>query len=141
MFSNAVSFGFFKLHVFHSFQPQVMMNSMIVPSKRSTLEKKLDKLILTIFVVLFFMCLIGAIGRYANFSQFWFNQNFLLTPNKFKRNIQCHVYIIFLKGCTLVWLYNLDYWLNYESLELLMRYNSYKRLEVQTSQTSNIYLQ
>lgn len=40
------------------------MNAMNVPSKRSTLEKKLDKLILTLFGTLFAMCLIGAIGRY-----------------------------------------------------------------------------
>ena len=42
---------------------QVMMNSMNVPSKRSTLEKKLDKLILALFATLFSMCVIGAIGR------------------------------------------------------------------------------
>ncbi|KAL0296942.1 UNVERIFIED_CONTAM: Phospholipid-transporting ATPase 3 [Sesamum radiatum] len=41
---------------------KVMMNSMKIPSKRSTLEKKLDKLILTLFTVLFCMCLLGAIG-------------------------------------------------------------------------------
>ncbi|CAL5386460.1 unnamed protein product [Camellia sinensis] len=41
---------------------EVMMNSMNVSSKRSTLERKLDKLILTLFGVLFCMCLIGAIG-------------------------------------------------------------------------------
>ncbi|KAJ6318973.1 hypothetical protein OIU76_014341 [Salix suchowensis] len=39
-----------------------MMNSMNVPSKRSTLERKLDKLILALFGTLFMMCLIGAIG-------------------------------------------------------------------------------
>ncbi|GAB4839904.1 Phospholipid-transporting ATPase 3 [Ancistrocladus abbreviatus] len=39
-----------------------MMNSMNVPSKRSTLERKLDKLILALFATLFLMCLIGAIG-------------------------------------------------------------------------------
>lgn len=43
---------------------QVMMNAMNVPSKRSTLERKLDKLILTLFGTLFVMCLIGAIGRF-----------------------------------------------------------------------------
>lgn len=43
---------------------QVMMNAMNVPSKRSTLEKKLDKVIATLFGVLLSMCLIGAIGRY-----------------------------------------------------------------------------
>ena len=53
---------------FHEFviELQVMMNSMNVPSKRSTLERKLDRLILTLFVVLFCMCLIGAIGRCDN---------------------------------------------------------------------------
>lgn len=42
---------------------QVMMNSMNVPSKRSTLERKLDKLILALFATLFGICFIGAIGR------------------------------------------------------------------------------
>lgn len=42
------------------------MNAMNVPSKRSTFERKLDKLILTLFGVLFTMCLIGAIGRFEN---------------------------------------------------------------------------
>ncbi|CAM8946147.1 unnamed protein product [Rhodiola kirilowii] len=48
--------------VFTGHETKVMMNSMKVPSKRSTLERKLDKLILTIFSVLFSMCLLGAIG-------------------------------------------------------------------------------
>ena len=39
------------------------MNSMNVPSKRSTLERKLDKLILLLFCILFMICFIGAIGR------------------------------------------------------------------------------
>lgn len=43
-----------------------MMNAMNVPSKRSTLEKKLDKVIATLFGVLLSLCLIGAIGRYRN---------------------------------------------------------------------------
>ena len=47
----------------HGTLMQVMMNSMNVPSKRSTLEKKLDKLILALFATLFTMCVIGAIGR------------------------------------------------------------------------------
>jgi phospholipid-transporting ATPase len=42
------------------------MNAMNVPSKRSTLERKLDKLILMLFGALFTMCLIGAIGRFDN---------------------------------------------------------------------------
>ncbi|KAF3662676.1 Phospholipid-transporting ATPase 3 [Capsicum annuum] len=41
---------------------QVMMNSMKIPSKRSTLEKKLDKLIIALFSTLLCMCLLGAIG-------------------------------------------------------------------------------
>lgn len=40
-----------------------MMNSMDVPSKRSTLELKLDMLILLLFGILFSICFIGAIGR------------------------------------------------------------------------------
>ncbi|CAA7399269.1 unnamed protein product [Spirodela intermedia] len=48
--------------IFTGHETKVMMNSMNVPSKRSTLERKLDKLILALFGALFCMCLIGAIG-------------------------------------------------------------------------------
>ncbi|CAD6205123.1 unnamed protein product [Miscanthus lutarioriparius] len=48
--------------IFTGHETKVMMNSMNVPSKRSTLEKKLDKLILALFATLFIMCVIGAIG-------------------------------------------------------------------------------
>ncbi|XP_008803426.2 LOW QUALITY PROTEIN: phospholipid-transporting ATPase 3 [Phoenix dactylifera] len=48
--------------IFTGHETKVMMNSMNVPSKRSTLERKLDKLILALFGCLFNMCLIGAIG-------------------------------------------------------------------------------
>ncbi|XP_047318643.1 phospholipid-transporting ATPase 3-like isoform X2 [Impatiens glandulifera] len=48
--------------VFTGHETKVMMNSMNVPSKRSTMERKLDKLILALFCVLFSMCLVGAIG-------------------------------------------------------------------------------
>ncbi|XP_057448372.1 phospholipid-transporting ATPase 3-like [Lotus japonicus] len=48
--------------IFTGHETKVMMNSMNVPSKRSTLERKLDKLILTLFATLFVMCFIGAIG-------------------------------------------------------------------------------
>ncbi|KAL5980615.1 Phospholipid-transporting ATPase 3 [Asimina triloba] len=51
--------------VFTGHETKVMMNAMNVPSKRSTLERKLDKLILVLFGVLFCMCFIGAIGRYC----------------------------------------------------------------------------
>ncbi|KAK9116965.1 hypothetical protein Sjap_015912 [Stephania japonica] len=48
--------------IFTGHETKVMMNAMNVPSKRSTLERKLDKLILTLFGALFTMCLVGAIG-------------------------------------------------------------------------------
>ncbi|XP_027344947.1 phospholipid-transporting ATPase 3-like isoform X2 [Abrus precatorius] len=48
--------------IFTGHETKVMMNAMNVPSKRSTLERKLDKLILTLFATLFMMCFIGAIG-------------------------------------------------------------------------------
>ncbi|KAK9277681.1 hypothetical protein L1049_007228 [Liquidambar formosana] len=48
--------------IFTGHESKVMMNAMNVPSKRSTLERKLDKLILALFGGLFIMCLIGAIG-------------------------------------------------------------------------------
>ncbi|PPS12170.1 hypothetical protein GOBAR_AA08472 [Gossypium barbadense] len=48
--------------IFTGHETKVMMNSMNVPSKRSTLERKLDKLILALFSTLFSMCLLGAIG-------------------------------------------------------------------------------
>jgi phospholipid-transporting ATPase len=49
--------------VFTGHETKVMMNAMDVPSKRSTLERKLDKLILLLFCILFSLCLVGAIGR------------------------------------------------------------------------------
>ncbi|KAM7269267.1 hypothetical protein ACFE04_024764 [Oxalis oulophora] len=48
--------------IFTGHETKVMMNAMNVPSKRSTLERKLDKLILALFGTLFTMCCIGAIG-------------------------------------------------------------------------------
>lgn len=49
--------------IFTGHETKVMMNSMNVPSKRSTLERKLDKLILALFGGLFLMCVLGSIGR------------------------------------------------------------------------------
>ncbi|XP_078436799.1 aminophospholipid ATPase 3 isoform X2 [Wolffia australiana] len=61
--------------IFTGHETKVMMNSMNVPSKRSTLERKLDKLILALFGVLFCMCLIGAIGSgiFINKKYFFLN--------------------------------------------------------------------
>ncbi|XP_049404366.1 phospholipid-transporting ATPase 3-like isoform X2 [Solanum stenotomum] len=59
--------------IFTGHETKVMMNSMKIPSKRSSLEKKLDKLILTLFSVLFSMCLLGAIcsGVFINKKYFY----------------------------------------------------------------------
>ncbi|CAI9260504.1 unnamed protein product [Lactuca saligna] len=48
--------------IFTGHETEVMMNSMNVHSKRSTLERKLDKVIATHFGVLLSLCLIRAIG-------------------------------------------------------------------------------
>ncbi|KAH9560317.1 hypothetical protein CY35_06G099300 [Sphagnum magellanicum] len=59
--------------VFTGHETKVMMNAMDVPSKRSTLERKLDKLILLLFCILFSLCLVGAIGSGAFISiQYWY---------------------------------------------------------------------
>ncbi|KAL6187139.1 hypothetical protein ACLB2K_043254 [Fragaria x ananassa] len=59
--------------VFTGHETKVMMNSMNVPSKRSTLERKLDKLIIGLFITLFCMCLIGAIGSgvFINYKYYY----------------------------------------------------------------------
>ncbi|KAL8106257.1 hypothetical protein AgCh_029880 [Apium graveolens] len=61
--------------IFTGPETKVMMNSMNVPSKRSTLEKKLDKVILALFCLLFCMCLIGAIGSavFVSFDDYYLN--------------------------------------------------------------------
>ncbi|KAH9609171.1 hypothetical protein KSS87_002397 [Heliosperma pusillum] len=48
--------------IYTGHETKVMMNTMNVPSKRSTLERKLDMLILALFATLSMMCLIGSIG-------------------------------------------------------------------------------
>ncbi|KAG0584958.1 hypothetical protein M758_3G246700 [Ceratodon purpureus] len=59
--------------VFTGHETKVMMNSMDVPSKRSTLELKLDMLILLLFCILFSICFIGAIGSGVFIStQYWY---------------------------------------------------------------------
>ncbi|KAK4715680.1 hypothetical protein R3W88_014018 [Solanum pinnatisectum] len=59
--------------IFTGHETKVMMKSLKIPSKRSSLEKKLDKLILTLFSVLFSMCLLGAIcsGIFINKKYFY----------------------------------------------------------------------
>nr|GMD13415.1 phospholipid-transporting ATPase 3-like isoform X1 [Ipomoea batatas] len=62
--------------IFTGHETKVMMNSMKIPSKRSTLEKKLDKLILMLFSTLFCMCVLGAIGSGVFISSDYFYLGF-----------------------------------------------------------------
>ena len=48
--------------VFTGHESKVMMNSTDPPSKRSSLERQLDKLIMFMFGLLFVICMIGAVG-------------------------------------------------------------------------------
>eukprot|EP00271_Cylindrocystis_brebissonii_P018675 TRINITY_DN5406_c0_g1_i1.p1 TRINITY_DN5406_c0_g1~~TRINITY_DN5406_c0_g1_i1.p1 ORF type:complete len:1348 (-),score=328.40 TRINITY_DN5406_c0_g1_i1:1253-5296(-) len=48
--------------VFTGHETKVMMNAMDVPSKRSTMERSLDSVILILFLILFTLCVIGAVG-------------------------------------------------------------------------------
>ncbi|XP_057948489.1 phospholipid-transporting ATPase 3 isoform X2 [Malania oleifera] len=70
--------------VFTGQETKVMMNAMNVPSKRSTLEKKLDKLIISLFGTLFAMCVIGAIGSgiFINRKYYYLDLN-KATENQF----------------------------------------------------------
>ncbi|CAK9180185.1 unnamed protein product [Ilex paraguariensis] len=65
--------------IFTGHETKVMMNAMKIPSKRSTLEKKLDKLILTLVSVLFCMCLLGAIGSLLKVMHINPSNRFLVT--------------------------------------------------------------
>ncbi|XP_002961083.2 phospholipid-transporting ATPase 3 [Selaginella moellendorffii] len=59
--------------LFTGHETKVMMNAMAVPSKRSTLERRLDKLILLLFCILFVLCVIGAIGSAAFIDRkYWY---------------------------------------------------------------------
>ncbi|KAG6549287.1 hypothetical protein Mapa_009273 [Marchantia paleacea] len=57
--------------VFTGHETKVMMNTMDVPSKRSTLERRLDKLILLLFAILFVLCFIGGIGSAVFIDRKW----------------------------------------------------------------------
>ncbi|XP_073305028.1 phospholipid-transporting ATPase 3-like isoform X2 [Primulina huaijiensis] len=69
--------------IFTGHETKVMMNSMKIPSKRSTLEKKLDKLILILFSVLFCMCLLGAIGSGVFINQKYYYLRFDSSERQF----------------------------------------------------------
>ncbi|CAI7924356.1 unnamed protein product [Closterium sp. NIES-53] len=61
--------------IFTGHETKVMMNAMDVPSKRSTLERRMDLVILILFAILFTMCLIGAIASalFLNYNE-WYLQ-------------------------------------------------------------------
>ncbi|CAI5499410.1 unnamed protein product [Closterium sp. Naga37s-1] len=61
--------------IFTGHETKVMMNAMDVPSKRSTLERRMDLVILILFAILFTMCLIGAIASalFLNYDE-WYLQ-------------------------------------------------------------------
>ncbi len=50
------------LAVFTGHETKVMMNATAAPSKRSTLECQLDKLIIFMFGLLATMCIVDAVG-------------------------------------------------------------------------------
>lgn len=55
--------------LFTGARSKVMMNSTAAPSKRSTLERRLDRLILGMFCLLAAMCLTDAVG-----AALWVNE-------------------------------------------------------------------
>ncbi|KAI4314247.1 hypothetical protein L6164_027175 [Bauhinia variegata] len=91
--------------IFTGHETKVMMNAMNVPSKRSTLERKLDKLILALFATLFVMCFIGAVGSgiFVNEKYFYLrlgdDKNGLFNPNN-------RMLVITLTMFTLITLYS-----------------------------------
>lgn len=48
--------------IYTGHQSKVMMNATAVPSKRSSLERRLDLLIVIMFAILAIICTVGAIG-------------------------------------------------------------------------------
>lgn len=47
--------------IYTGHESKIMLNSSAAPSKRSHLERELDKLVVVMFIILFAMCLTGAI--------------------------------------------------------------------------------
>ncbi|XP_020276843.1 phospholipid-transporting ATPase 3 isoform X2 [Asparagus officinalis] len=91
--------------IFTGHETKVMMNSMNVPSKRSTLERKLDKLILALFGFLFFMCVLGSIGSGVFIdSKYYYLGLFGKVDNQFNPNNRFLVAI--LSMFTLITLYS-----------------------------------
>lgn len=55
--------------IYTGHESKVMMNATGVPSKRSTLERRLDWLIVLMFCILAVMCAIGAIGSVLSLNK------------------------------------------------------------------------
>lgn len=61
--------------VFTGHETKVMMNTMDVPSKRSTMERRLDSVILFLFLILFTLCFIGSVGSAVFLDvKYWYLQ-------------------------------------------------------------------
>ncbi|KAK1425808.1 hypothetical protein QVD17_21169 [Tagetes erecta] len=92
--------------VFTGHETKVMMNAMNVPSKRSTLEKKLDKVIATLFGVLLSMCLIGAIGSalFVNGSYYYLQLGINVEADQFNPGNRPLVFVLSI--FTLITLYS-----------------------------------
>ncbi|KAJ7943556.1 Phospholipid-transporting ATPase [Quillaja saponaria] len=90
--------------IFTGHETKVMMNAMNVPSKRSTLERKLDKLILILFATLFTMCLIGAIGSGVFVNKKYYYLRLDKADQQFNPNQR--ILVVILTMFTLITLYS-----------------------------------
>lgn len=55
--------------IYTGHQSKVMMNATAVPSKRSSLERRLDLLIVIMFSILAVICVVGAIGSVLSLDE------------------------------------------------------------------------
>ncbi|KAJ9563811.1 hypothetical protein OSB04_008971 [Centaurea solstitialis] len=92
--------------LFTGHETKVMMNSMNVPSKRSMLERKLDKVIATLFGVLLTLCIIGAIGSAIFVDVRYYYLQLLINVDSEQFNPRNRVMVFFLSIFTLITLYS-----------------------------------
>ncbi|KAJ9554377.1 hypothetical protein OSB04_018422 [Centaurea solstitialis] len=92
--------------IFTGHETKVMMNAMNVPSKRSTLERKLDKVIATLFGVLLSMCLIGAIGSAAFVNNKYYYMELWINGDSQQFNPSNRFVVFVLSIFTLITLYS-----------------------------------
>lgn len=55
--------------IYTGHQSKVMMNATAVPSKRSSLERRLDLLIIIMFSILAVICTVGAVGSVLSLDE------------------------------------------------------------------------